>query len=224
MGSAIGEVLPFAIGVAISPIPIIGVILMLFSERARQNGPTFLAGWIIGLTAVTVVVLFVAAGAGADSGDTSTAVSWIKLGLGVLLIVLAFRQWQKRPRPGQPAQQPAWMAGIDSLQPSRAFLLGVLLSAVNPKNLTLSIGAALAISQTGADAVAATIAVIVFVLLGSIAIIVPVAYAIFGGDAATQTLDGWKTWLGDHNAAVMTVVLLVMGVVLVGKGIGPALG
>ena len=44
MGSAIGEVLPFAIGVAISPIPIIGVILMLFSERARQNGPSSPAG------------------------------------------------------------------------------------------------------------------------------------------------------------------------------------
>ena len=54
MGRGISEVLPFAIGVAISPIPIIAVILMLFSERAKVNGPVFLAGWVIGLSVVAI--------------------------------------------------------------------------------------------------------------------------------------------------------------------------
>jgi hypothetical protein len=44
MGQGISEVLTFAIGFAISPVPIIAVILMLFSQQARVNGPTFLAG------------------------------------------------------------------------------------------------------------------------------------------------------------------------------------
>ena len=35
MGQGISEVLTFAIGVAISPVPIIAVILMLFSRRLR---------------------------------------------------------------------------------------------------------------------------------------------------------------------------------------------
>ena len=35
MGQGISEVLPFAVGVAISPVPIIAVILVLFSSRAR---------------------------------------------------------------------------------------------------------------------------------------------------------------------------------------------
>jgi hypothetical protein len=40
-------VLPFAVRVAISPVPIIAVILVLFSARARVNGPAFLAGWVL---------------------------------------------------------------------------------------------------------------------------------------------------------------------------------
>jgi hypothetical protein len=44
VAQGIGEVLTFAIGVAISPVPIIAVILMLFSGRAKVNGPMFLAG------------------------------------------------------------------------------------------------------------------------------------------------------------------------------------
>jgi hypothetical protein len=47
VAQGIGEVLTFAIGEAISPVPIIAVILMLFSGRAKVNGPMFLAGWVV---------------------------------------------------------------------------------------------------------------------------------------------------------------------------------
>ena len=45
----IGDILPTAIGVAISPVPIIAVILMLFSAKAKRNGLAFLLGWLGGL-------------------------------------------------------------------------------------------------------------------------------------------------------------------------------
>lgn len=220
MGHVIGDILPFAIGIAISPVPIIAVIMMLFSERARQNGPAFLGGWIAGLAVVGVVVLVVAGSAGASSGAPATGISWLKVGLGVLLLVLALQQWKKRPAEGEVAPLPAWMSTIDTLQPTRAAALGALLSAVNPKNLTLAVGAGLVIAGAGLDAISATISLIVFVALASISIIVPVAYYLIGGESAKQTMDGWKTWLGANNATVMTVLLLVLGVVLVGKGIG----
>ena len=46
-GEAIGQSLPLAIGVALSPIPIIAVVLMLTTPRARANGParSCSAGW-----------------------------------------------------------------------------------------------------------------------------------------------------------------------------------
>ncbi len=67
MGQGISEVLPFAIGIAISPIPIIAIVLILFSDRARVNGPTFLAGWVIGLSVVSAVVYLVSDAANAGS-------------------------------------------------------------------------------------------------------------------------------------------------------------
>ena len=76
MGNAISQVLPYAVGVAISPLPIIAVILVLFSSRARVNGPCFLAGWIVGVGVVSVVAYLAAdaADVATDSGasDSST--------------------------------------------------------------------------------------------------------------------------------------------------------
>jgi Sap, sulfolipid-1-addressing protein len=46
---AIGQPLPFAVGVALSPAPIAAVILMLITPRARANGPAFILGWIVGI-------------------------------------------------------------------------------------------------------------------------------------------------------------------------------
>jgi hypothetical protein len=41
-----------------------------------------------------------------------------------------------------------------------------------------------------------------------------------GGDRATATLDGWKSWLSANNAAVMAVLFFVFGVVLLSQGLG----
>ena len=52
MGQAIGQILPFAVGVGLSPVPIIAVVVMLATPRARANGPAFLLGWLVGLAVV----------------------------------------------------------------------------------------------------------------------------------------------------------------------------
>ena len=100
MTQAIGDLLPSAFGVALSPVPIIAVILMLATPKARTNGPAFALGWVAGLTVVSVVVLVVANGAD-DSGSTaSDAVNWLKLVLGILFLAMAGKQWTSRPRAG----------------------------------------------------------------------------------------------------------------------------
>src|SRR4051812_50221297 len=99
MGEAIGQMLPAAVGVAISPLPIVAVVLMLVTARGRVNGPAFLLGWVAGLAIVGVVVLSVADGADASEGGAPADwVSWLKLVLGILLLLLAARQWRGRPR------------------------------------------------------------------------------------------------------------------------------
>lgn len=55
MGAVLGDILPLALGVAISPVPIIAAILMLFSARAGGTSSGFLIGWILGIIIATGV-------------------------------------------------------------------------------------------------------------------------------------------------------------------------
>jgi Sap, sulfolipid-1-addressing protein len=220
MGNAISEVLPFAIGVAISPVPIIAVILVLFSARARVNGPVFAIGWVVGIAVVSIVVYLVAdAGDVSSGGSASDGSYWAKLVGGVLLVLLAFRNWRKRAAPGETPAQPKWMAAIDTLTPFRAGGLAVLLAVANPKNLALSLGAGASLAQVGASGGEAAVGLIVFVVIASLTIAVPVVFSLSGGERAAHVLDGWRVWLAAHNTAVMAVLFLVFGAVLFSQGL-----
>ena len=222
MGRGISEVLPFAVGVAISPVPIIAVILMLFSKRARVNGPLFLLGWVLALAVVAGVAYALAdQGNVATSSGASDVVSWSKIVFGILFLLLAARQWRSRPAPGSEPEMPKWMAGVDALSPGKALGLGVLLAGVNPKNLLLTLAAATGLAQLGLSTNEAIVSLIVFVVVASVTIAGPVAYHRFGGEHARGALDELKGWLALHNPAVMAVLFVVFGVDLIAKGIPP---
>ena len=138
MTIGLAEVLPFAVGVAISPVPIIAVILMLFSSRARVNGPMFLIGWAVALAVVSGVAFL--AGDAASASTTTDAVSWSQVLFGAIFVLLAVRTWSKRAPAGEQSEPPAWMAGIDSFSPVKSLTLALLLAGVNPKNLLLAAG------------------------------------------------------------------------------------
>lgn len=221
MGQVVGELLPLAVGVAISPIPIIAVILMLLAPRARGTSAGFLAGWLLGIAGATTVFLLLAGTLDMGSSDsTSAAASWIKLALGVLLLGLAARQWRGRPSPGEQPTMPKWMAAIDRFTAVKAAGLGVLLSAVNPKNLLLSAAAGATIAGGNLSAAGDVWSVVLFTAIAASTVAVPVlGYAVARKRMAgpLQALHGWLTM---HSGAVMATVLLVIGVVLLGKGLG----
>jgi hypothetical protein len=221
MTRAIGEILPLAIGIAISPLPIIAVILMLATPRARTNGPAFLAGWLLGLAVVATTVLIVtdAAGVAASSGR-SHIVSVLVLLLGLLLLVLAWRQYRGRPGPGEEEEAPKWMKALDGFTATRSLAVGALFSGVKPKNLILTAAAAASIAQSGIAGSQQIVVLVVLVIIASVGMIVPVAVCFAMGDRSGPLLDGWKAWLSANNATVMIVLFLVFGVLLLGKGIG----
>jgi hypothetical protein len=116
---------------------------------------------------------------------------------------------------------PKWMSRVDALTPPESFGLGVVLGAVNPKNLALSIGAAAGIAQLDLSTPDAVVSLIVFVAVGSLSIAGPVIYYLLGGEKAKTKLSELETWLGQHNDAVMAVLFLVFGVALIAKGLAP---
>lgn len=220
MSEAIGQVLPLAVGVALSPIPIVGVVLMLATPRAQVNGPAFVLGWIAGLGAAGAVVLLLSSGADAsEQGQPADWVNVLKLLLGILLLGVAARQWRGRPRAGEEAVIPKWMQAIEDFGPPKAAGLALLLSAVNPKNLLLTVGAAAAIAQTGVPAGEQALALAVFVAIGTIGPGVPVAIYLALGERSKRLLDGLRVWMSHNNAAIMTVLCLIIGAKLIGDGI-----
>ena len=101
MGQGIGEVLTYAVAVAISLLSIIAVILMLMSSRAKVNGPAFLFGWIVALSVVSGVAYVVSNQSdAATSTSTSDSISWGKIVLGILLLLLAARELAEPPGAG----------------------------------------------------------------------------------------------------------------------------
>ena len=130
MGDAIGSTLGYAVGIAVSPIPIAAVILMLFSGRARVNSVSFMFAWVAAIALVTTVVVLIP-GLEADDSDPSSTTGWVKLVLGVLLLVFGVRQWRARPGPDDEVEVPGWMTKIDELRPAAALGLGFALCALN---------------------------------------------------------------------------------------------
>jgi threonine/homoserine/homoserine lactone efflux protein len=219
MADAIGQVLALGVAVALSPVPIIAVVLMLGTPRARANGPAFVLGWVLGLAAAGTVVLLVSSGADAsEQGEPADWVGVLKLVLGLLLVLVAARTWQVRPSGGREAELPKWMQAIDTFRASRALGFGALLSGVNPKNLLLTVGAAAAIAQTGIPAGEQAVALAVFVAVATLGPGIPVAIYFAMGERAERLLEALKAWMAEHNAAIMAVLCLVIGAKLIGDG------
>lgn len=134
-------------------------------------------------------------------------------------MLLAVRHWRNRPAPGETPEPPKWMSAIDTLTPVKAGGLGLLLSAANPKNLALELGAGVSLAQAGVSGGEAAVGLIVFVALASLTIAVPVVFSFGGGERAAQVLDGWRVWLASHSTAVMAVLFVVFGAVLFSQGL-----
>jgi hypothetical protein len=220
MGEAIGHSLPLAIGVALSPIPIIAVVVLLTSSRARSLGPVFVLGWLLGLVVVGAIVLVVVGPSGAGgSGQRTRWVSWVMIVLGVLLLVAAGRHLRST-RGGEEVPLPAWMGAIDRLNPAMVLGGGVVLGGVRPRSLLLVVGGAVAIAQTGIGGGQQAIAYAVFAVIATIGVAVPVVIYFAMGTRSAELLGRFKGWMRRHNAVILAVVLLVIGVTLIGDGIG----
>ena len=219
LSQAIGELLPYAVGIALSPIPIIAVIVMLGTPKARSNGPAFALGWVIGLAVVSVAVALLASGADDSSSTAATTVSWANVILGVLLLAMAARRWRGRPKAGEVQEMPKWLSAVDTFTPVKSLGLGALLSGANPKNLALAAAAGASIAQAGVGEGQEAAAIAIFVALASVTVVGSVLFYVFGGSKAERPLASVKTFMTDNNSTIMMVILLIFGVKQLGEGL-----
>lgn len=191
---------------------------MLVSKRARINGPMFLLGWLAGLAIVGSIVLLIP-GLEAGEGQPSTATGIVKGVLGVLLLLVGIKAWRSRPATGEEAKTPGWMTKIDGMNGVAALGMGFLLSALNPKNLLLTIGGAATISSSDLTTSQEYVALAVFVAIASLTILIPVVAYLIMGERGENAMLSTKDWLIQNNQTVMAILLLVVSVAMIGDAI-----
>ncbi len=223
MRAVVGEILPLALVVTLSPLNIIPAILLLFTSKPLVSATNFLIGFVLGVGAV--LVLFVAVAGAVDLSSDSGHSRWgavLKLVLGVYLLVAAVRKFRGRPRAGEQGAMPSWMDGVAGYTPIRAFGAGTALGALNPKNVVVALAAAADIAAGDLSVGQVTGVAVIYVAVAALGVAAPILVTLWLGDRAPDVLTGWNVWLRQNNTTVMSVLFLVFGIVLIAQGVAGA--
>ncbi|TPE53618.1 GAP family protein [Amaricoccus solimangrovi] len=220
MVGAIGDFLPLAMALALSPFPIIAIVMLLGRPDGGRAGTAFAIGWLGGLGAVTLLLVLVVGEIERTSLELGAGLR-ILLGLG--LFAAAAGKWRGRPRGGAPAKLPGWAAALDRASPARAALVGAVLGGVNPKSLALAFAAAATIGERGLEGRRALLAGLVFVLLSSASVLAALILRRTGGAGGARRLEAVKRFMLRNNHVIMIVLLGVIGAKVLGDGLS-ALG
>lgn len=217
MPQVIGDVIPFGVGVALSPVPIIAVLLLVMAPVGARGGLLFLLARILAFAALTTAFAF-ASDLIDDAAGSTTPAAVLRLLVGTALVVGAVVKWHRRPRADDEPKLPGWMRSIDGMGAGAAFRLGIVLTVANPKELAFAAGAGLTVGGAMLGAGEMVVAGAVFVLLACASVAVPVVAVLVGGERIEPVLAETREWLVRNNAIVMAIVLLVIGAMLIGSG------
>lgn len=212
--------IPLALVVALSPLSIIPALLLLVLHAARPKptGRGFLFGWVVGLAAVTVVFLQVPhLLSGGSDRDAPTWTSWLRIGIGVALILFGFRRWATCKRDA--ASPPKWLTTVSRITPMSAATIGVVLVLINPKILLVTAAAGLSIGTAELGSTAATVAVAFYTTVAASTVAVPTLAYVVAAERVDPQLDRGRKWIERHQAGITAAILILIGLALSYTGV-----
>ncbi len=216
----IGGLLPLALVVAISPTTITVVILILLSGRKSLASIVFAVGYTVGIVVGTTLLLVLGGAAGLSTGLDPGAVAWLELVVGILLLLYGLQRWTKRPKAGEAFPVPKWMTVMEDLTVFKAALVSLVLSALRPKNVLMFAGAAVTIASAHVSVADDIVSIAVFTVVSASTVVGLVIVALVRREKINPKLKELRDWLQANNVAMMSVVLLLVGVVEIGKSFG----
>ena len=219
MSVPIAELLPLAVGIAASITTILTMVLMLLSPHANSRTVGLLVGCLVGVAGTVALFALLAGQLSTQQPDASpTVAAGMKTLVGVVLVVLALRQWRRR-KGSEPTDLPKWMTGVDSMTTGKALVLGLLLSAAVPKNLLLGLSAGIIVGEARLSIGGAAVVIAVFTAVAISTVAVPIAAHLLAPDRVRGPLQRLREWLVASNRTIMVVVLLAIGLYMIGNGI-----
>jgi len=220
MLQAVAHLLPIALAVAISSVPIMATILLLLSPGRTRSALPFLIGWVLG---IAVVVWLCAIGAQAvpsprSSRQPETAVGIGEILVGAAIVVVAIVAWY-RARKNPSTAMPKWLDSVGSLGPWAAFGVAFALN-LRPKGLLLAIAAGLAIRGDNLTLVEAAVAIVLYTVVGASTVAVPIIMTLASPKRMEPRLVAAEDWIARNQGVVTALILLLIGIVIIGTGIG----
>jgi len=215
-GSVLVELIPLALIVALSPLSIIPAVLVLHTPRPRPTGLAFLAGWLAGLAVLTGIFLTASNLIGGLGKNPPSWASWLRVVIGVALVAFGVYRWATRKRS---EHMPGWMTRMSTLTPAKAAATAAALTVINPKVLLLCAAAGLAIGSSGLSMPAVWIAELWYVAVAGSTVALPILGYAVSGDRLDPALNRLKDWLERQHASLVAVILVVIGLLVLYKGI-----
>lgn len=215
---AFGSLLPYAVPVALSPLPIIALVMLLLSPAGSGGGIAFILGRALTLAALTFLVAALS-DRFADPGAVSEKNGLMRIALGALVIVGAAVVWARRPSGDEPPALPGWMRSIENTGAAGALRVGVLLTMANVKELAFAAGAGVLLGTDALSAGQTAALSVLFAAMACASAAALVGLALAAPATSRTALSALRDWMARNNAAVMAVVLLAIGTMLVGKGL-----
>jgi hypothetical protein len=214
--SVLTKLIPLGLVIAVSPITVIPAVLVLHAPRPRPASIAFLTGWVVGL--ITLTAAFVGASdllGGLHQAPPRWA-SWVRVVFGSVLIAFGVYTWVTRHRHHK---TPGWLRSFSTLTPVRAGVTGAVLVAIRPEVLIMCAAGGLAIGTGGLSTMAAWASSAVFVVVSASTVAIPILGFLAAGDRLDDTLERLKVWMEENHAAMMAVVLVLIGLLVLYNGI-----
>lgn len=209
MVDVLARIMPIAVGVIISPVPLIAAILIVSSRRGAVNGAAFALGWFVGVLVIVLVLSLL----GVGGGETPVFFHWINLFLGLLLWWLARREYHNREK----KELPAWLKAVDDFKPHNAAFFGLLATLANPKNVPLGAAAGVILANADLSAAQTLIACAVFAAVSSLGMVLATVLRFTRAGAAA--LSRLKDWLVDESPGITIALMLVVGTLLIDNSV-----
>jgi len=224
MSSVFIELVPLMVVAALEPFAIIVFLMLMQSASRVRNGASFVGGMIVVRLAQGILfgALFSASAEAQTEDGSGSIVHILLVVIGIILLISAYKKWQKEEDPDAPP--PKWMAMFDSLSAIKAFGLGIVFMLIVIKQWVFTLGALSIINQAHLSSPDNAIAYLIFVVGAQSLLLAKLVISVVAPAQSTRFFQAAGQWMERNNRPIMIGVSLVFGVYLSFKGITGLLG
>lgn len=207
----------FAVLAAMSPTALLVIAVYLGSPRPRLTGGYYLAGATVMSVVAGVIVLVALRSGGLSRPAEHTPRYGLRLGLGVLAVIVAAGVAIRRPRPPDPARAGKGIVSrmVANPSPRTAFIAGVIVFSPSVTFVAAVQVIATARASVKLSALALTVVVIINVLLVWLPILAHLAVP----DLTSRSLTVFNGWLRAHGRLLLATAAAAAGVILIVDGL-----